>query len=558
MSRSTTERQAPEVTQGVTDTDAELTKAVDFATLISMSSLSAPDVQNDRLTGRKEIAARLAEQVDAFGLEAPLERFTPATGSLDPLFECRVADQLELRGHTFEAELRYRRLQNHPVVATRLAFLLDAKGFQQDSWQWYLRSARANDPNALFRLATICWSRGDRGWAMRLAKHAVAHLVPDTHEQLLAGISNLVHQREAASSPYDHILVRSILSSPTSTDAIYALGSVLLVLASRPDLARLAYCSAMARGHSLSTVSLLNLARAAMVKKTGNWRLSNILHDGLTDDLQKYTPVVDQRDDFDRALLLLKNEMQDETLEGLIRAIRAPTDRRDDAIDRIMATTQLITNLRGYGQLGFDTRASQYIAEAADAVTKRALQELITGGLDDATSLIHMIREWSLEALSHYGRSDRHGPKCQQRKKRKTRECKNEVAMSGTLRRLGTEYSELPPEQREALILQLAGLYPDEVAKVLGCRRVDADQMFAHTVTRLQEAQQGEQLPTGKLLGAEIDSCFSVDMLKLIASLPEWKDTGASSWRGQSPNPTQLLRRRRVRTMLASTYDPRL
>jgi hypothetical protein len=52
MSRSTTERQAPKVTQGVTDTDAELTKAVDFATLISMSSLSAPDVQNDRLTGR--------------------------------------------------------------------------------------------------------------------------------------------------------------------------------------------------------------------------------------------------------------------------------------------------------------------------------------------------------------------------------------------------------------------------------------------------------------------------------------------------------------------------
>jgi hypothetical protein len=50
---------------------------------------------------------------------------------------------------------------------------------------------------------------------------------------------------------------------------------------------------------------------------------------------------------------------------------------------------------------------------------------------------------------------------------------------------------------------------------------MDTDQMFADAVVRLQEAQLGEQVLAGKLLGAEVDSCFPADILKLIASLSE-------------------------------------
>src|SRR6476620_7351129 len=103
MSRSATDKQASTAAKGAGGADAELTKAVDFATLISMSSLGTPDVQNDRLTGRREIAARLDGQAETLGMETPLPTSTPAADNFDVSFECRVADLLELRGYTFEA-----------------------------------------------------------------------------------------------------------------------------------------------------------------------------------------------------------------------------------------------------------------------------------------------------------------------------------------------------------------------------------------------------------------------------------------------------------------------
>jgi hypothetical protein len=558
MPRSTTEGQTPNVTQGVGDTDAELAEAVDFATLISMSSLNAPDVQKDRLTGRKEIAARLAEQAEAFGMEASLGNSTPAVGNLDPIFECQVADELELRGHTFEAELRYRRLQGHTAVSNRLALLLDAKGFHRESWQWYLQSARLNDINSLFRLATICWSRGDHGWAMRLAKYAVAQLVPDAYKELTTSIEDLVHQRTAASSPNHRMSVTSILDSKSSADTVYALGTVLLALANRPDLARLAYCSALARGHSLAAVSLLGLSQESTVKKTGNWRLSNMLEDALNDELDKYHPVEDRNEDLDQSLLLLKNEVQNDTFERLMQEIRAPTGNREDALERIIFTTQLITIFRGYGEFGCDTEALRFIDVAADIVCRKVHHKLATGNVGNAASLINMIREWSAQEVNNYGQSEQQNQNLWRKKKRRRAEEHAGMATSGTIIRLGREYLGLPPEHREVLILQLSGLYSEEVARTLDYREVDTDQMFADAVTRLQEAQQGEQIPTSKLLGAEVDSCFSADILKLIAFLPAWTAAGAPSWPRLSPNPLQLLRRQRARTLLALAHRQRV
>ncbi|MGH3550140.1 MAG: hypothetical protein ACRDQU_18910 [Pseudonocardiaceae bacterium] len=544
MSRSTTERQTVQVTQEAGDTDAELTKAVDFATLISMSSLNAPDVQKDRLTGRKEIAARLAEQAETFGPETSLATSTAAARDVDPTFECHVADQLEIRGHTFEAELRYRRLRGHPAVTNRLALLLDAKGFHREAWQWYLRAARSNDINSLFRLAIICWSRGDRGWAMRLTKHAIAQLEPAAYDELTRSINTLVRHRTSGSN----MSVTAVLNSQATTDAVYTLGSVLLILASRPDLARLAYCSALARGHSLAAISMLDLTRASIAKKPDNWRLGNMLKEGLDGGFEKYSPIEYQRDSLDRSLLLLKSDVQNEKFEGLMQAIHAPTGRREDAIERILFTAQLLTILHGYGRVGCYTRMLPCIDAAADTVCRKVHNRLVTGKVGDAASIINMIRRWSAQELSNYKRSEQQESDSLRRKKRTPGEHKKEVVASSTIRRIGKEYFDLPSAHREVLVLQLAGLYSDEVANALDYREGDTDQIFADAVARLQEAQQGEQIPTGKLLGAEVDNCFSSDILDLIISLPAWSDTGSRSWPKLSPNPTQLLRRQRART----------
>jgi hypothetical protein len=547
MSRSTTERQTVQVTRGAGDTDAELTKAVDFATLISMSSLNAPDVQKDRLTGRKEIAARLAEQAEEFGSETSSDPSTAAAREVDPTFECQVADQLELRGHTFEAELRYRRLRGHPAVTNRLALLLDAKGFHQESWEWYLRAARSNNMDSLFRLATICWSRGYDDWATRLVKHAVAQLASDAYNDLTTSLSTLGRHRTTASNHDNHKMVKIVLDSRDSAEAIYTFGSVLLILADRPDIARLAYCAALVRGHALAAISMLDLTRTSVANKTGNWRLSSMLHDGLNGELEKRSPVGSARDNLNDSLLSLKNECQDEKFEELVQEIHAPTSRREDAIERILFIAQLMTILRGYGQFENYSRTRRHIDVATDKVYRKVHHRLATSTQDDAASLINLIRSWSAQELNKYKHAEQQDPDSQ-RKEHPPEKHRKRVTIPGAIRRMAREYFDLPSAHKEVLILLLAGLYSGEVAHALGYRKVDIDQIFADAVTRLQEAQQGEQIPTGKLLGAEVDNCFSTETLGSIALLPEWRDTGATSWQKLSPSPTQLLSRQKART----------
>lgn len=546
MSRSTTERQAVQITQGAGD--AELTKAVDFATLISMSSLNAPDVQKDRLTGRKEIAARLAEQAEEFGSETSPDPSTADARQIDPTFECHVADQLELRGHTFEAELRYRRLRGHPAVTNRLALLLDAKGFHQESWEWYLRAARSNNMDSLFRLATICRSRGDDDWATKLAKHAVAQLAPNDYNDLTTSLNTLGRHRTTASHHDNHNVVKTVLDSKSSAGAIYIFGSVLLILADRPDIARLAYCAALFRGHALAAISMLDLTRTSAVNKTGNWRLSSMLHDGLNGELEKCSPVECPRDNLDDPLRSVKNECQDEKLQELVQEIHTPTSRREDAIERILFIAQLMTILRGYAQFENYSKTRQHINAATDKVCRKVHHRLATSTQDDAASLINLIRIWSAQELNNYKHAEQQDPDSQRKKKHPPDEHRKKATIPGAIRRMAREYFDLPPAHKEVLILLLAGLYSDEVAHALGYREVDIDQIFADAVTRLQEAQQGEQIPTGKLLGAEVDNCFSTETLGSIALLPEWSDAGSTSWQKLSPSPTQLLSRQKART----------
>ena len=501
MSRSATEKQASAATKGAEDTDAELTKAVDFATLISMSSLGAPEIQNDRLTGRREIVARLEEQAEVFGVETPLPTSTPATDNLDVSFECRVADLLELRGYTFEAEVRYRRLCEHPASAHRLALLLEAKGLHRESWQWYLQSACSNDPNSLFRLAAICWSRGDRDRATRLVNHALAQLPRDARATLTTSIDNLGNRMS----------VKSALNSKMDVNVVYALGSVLLALANRPDLGRLAYCSAAIRGFSLAAVTLLDLTRALIVQKADNRHLDDTLRDELDGDLQIYSPTQDQCSNFDRSLLLLKNDVQNEKFEDLAQVIRTSKDSSDGAIDRILFTTRLITLLHGYGQLGCNKGAAQYIDTTADIVCGKVHHKLVKNKACDMPSLINMIHDWSARGINNYKQPKQNSS--QHKKKYKLDEHEKMMAMSGIVGRMRREYLHLPPEHREVLILRLAGLCSGEVANALSHREADIDQILTEAVTRLREAQEGNQMPTGKLLEAGADKLLFHDIL---------------------------------------------
>jgi DNA-directed RNA polymerase specialized sigma24 family protein len=185
---------------------------------------------------------------------------------------------------------------------------------------------------------------------------------------------------------------------------------------------------------------------------------------------------------------------------------------------------------------------------ATNRVGGKLRHRLATNAEDDAASLINLISNWSEQELNNYNHVEQRDRNSRPKKKRPPDEGGKKVTISGILRRMAREYFDLPPAHKEVLILLLAGLYSDEVANALGYREVDIDQIFADAVTRLQEAQQGEQIPTGKLLGAEVDNCFSTEILDSIALLPEWSDAGSTSWPRLSSNLTQLLSRQQART----------
>src|SRR6478752_1580664 len=97
--------------------------------------------QEERLIGRRAI--QRLEQVGSGPPAVPSDR----------AFDLRVAAELEARGYTFEAEMRYRaalRVDQPTRQLTRLALLLEFKGVGGQALPLYISAAQAGEPDALF------------------------------------------------------------------------------------------------------------------------------------------------------------------------------------------------------------------------------------------------------------------------------------------------------------------------------------------------------------------------------------------------------------------------
>lgn len=477
----------------------EVAEGVGFARLLAMSSLGEQEAIKDRLTGRKEIAAEYPPSSGRTHLTAGHRL------ARDEEIDMQVAEELELRGYTFEAELRYRRLLHHPAAAARLALLLEAKGFRRESWTLYLRAATERDPGSLLRLAVICRQRGETDWARRLATTASTALgltaLAELHDQA---------QRFSSARRTESGLCRVDAEPVGATGAqTYALGSLLFVFADRPDLARVAYSSALAEGHSLSAVSLLDIALPRSPGK-GNRYLNRMLtqaheHDGLVDEFPPALPVPFQEPD--DGLLTTMGTATVSNLLGAARFAARGTPASCDALDRLGQIAKTITLLRSHASMSCTNAATTAAKQASIQIGAETQQEAQDAtGMSTGAALIRHVWHRSDEALrsrTHTTHSDAtHGMEEDQNSKA--------VTGAGAVHRFRTEFRRLPTDELQVLVLKQSGITVDDISEVIDQNPHRITTLLKTSMARLHAGQAGEQQHPGAndLLWTEVETAL--------------------------------------------------
>jgi hypothetical protein len=473
----------------------EVAAGVEFAKLISMSSLGTPAAREARLIGRKEIEKHEESMGHSRALSAHEEQVKLA-----------IADELEIRGYTFEAELHYRRLAPHSRTATvRLAQLLEMKGFRGEAWALYRRAARRNEANSLLRLSVICHQRGQKTRAKRLMQDAYANLEIST-------LQLMEEQVDRACGARRQVELGGHIASEVNTpniDATYALGSYFFVIAERADLARVAYCSALGRGHSLAGASLLDMtprSREHSAIQTSGYLDDLFTGDANVHDCKEQHPPPEVAGTLESHAPLLKNTMQRATFGQLHEALSCPGQETDsaDALERVLINARLFTIIRGYSRLGTE-QTSDSIKAAGDEVCSYISQRAQSGQITNGRELINDM--WSrscLEISRLEGTRSKGG--CAPRFNRRRQEF---VRGAGTATRMGEAFTRLPEIQARLITQRVCGLYHDEVADAMGMSVEDTRPLYRSGVRGLREAQQGEQIPTSnQLLWEEVESSF--------------------------------------------------
>jgi len=490
-----TTRKEDVTVSSIGDSSAAEVRALSFFKLLAGSSLGTATARDNRLVGAKEIESHPAGRAT---LRADIS-------AADQKLDLDVAAQLELCGYTFEAELLYRKIAAEPAAASRLALMLEAKGFQSEAWHFYLWGAQANDTNSLLRLAVICRQRGVRWWATRLAQQAGESMREDVHGSVLDNLQEL--------AGYRHLdrLGRRLTARAVDehdVDTTYALGSMFFVHAGRADLARLAFCSALSRGHSLAAVSLLDMPPRHQGVLPENGNLQAMLDSSIelrdVDRANRHRPGSHA---LERSTAVFQSSMQSASLQELCEAVDPRntggegTDRAD-AVERVLLTTRVVTTLRGLARQGCRTGTLRAIHNAADQACTQAERAITDGRAQTAASLGDVLWETgdaALRAADLLPSSGPGAPDAEEIRKRRT-------ISSGTVGRLRRAFHALPGEERKVLVLRLAGLYPEETALVMHSTLDRSQQMYRQVQTRLREEQQGEQIDHE--LWTAVESCF--------------------------------------------------
>lgn len=495
-------------TRRTSETEETIAEGVEFAKMIAMSSLGTPEAQDARLRGRKEAESYLAHEVGSSG---PLE-----DGPYDDDIDLAVADELDARGYTFEAELRYRRLApRSSIAASRLASLLWSKNFRDEALRWYLRAAQKNEPNSIMRLAVICSQRGEQTWALRLLRHAFTQLERSARRHVADQVDYACTARREPSLGGG--LARA--SNRSNIDFVFALGSFFFVIAGRADLARLAYCSALGRGNSLAGVSLLDMTpRTGPVSALGSsGYLQSLLTEGLNvaqyakyDSPRRYDGVA-----LESYSVLLTNGMQRATIGQICDALRGPSDDPDaaDAVERVLINARLFTMLRGYRRFGTEDTLEP-IQKAADGVCNHIIEKVSARDVGDGREFINSI--WSQTDIelgrirSEIG-SGKTAPAATSAQASTTK--KGRVSLvpgAGVAARYGSAFRGLTSDQTRVMAQRVSGLYHQEVADAMGLDMSVTRALYRSGVRRTREIQQGEQIPTSnQLLWKDVESSFT-------------------------------------------------
>jgi hypothetical protein len=467
--------------------------------LMSLSSFGTPEARDERMLGRMETEKHLAQQI---GRPGPLD-----AGGQDEQVEFAAADRLDARDYTFEAELRYRRLAAVvPLAATRLGMLLEMVGRREEAWRFYLRAAQSDEPNALLRLAVICHQRGEYQWALRLMRHAYGQLPSRARKS----ISDQVY-RACLARPADEFGSRVIARTDRARmDAVFGLGSFFYVAADRPDLARLVYCSALGRGHSLAAVSLIDMTpRQDQFNGTGrSGYLQQFLADGLS--LSRYR-VYDDRwaghdgAEIDRypALFLSRAQTAPMNTLGTVLAGGSRESREFiEAQERVLIIARTAAMILGYRRVGTDgTR--QVIRRAADKACSTLTRRIADHEcVYDGSSLIRSLWQCAEDEVERIpAEADFTAQKALSRKAGG-----RYVPGAGVARRIGEQFKRLADDQAEVITQRVAGLYPGEVADAMKLDVDTSGHLFRTGIASLRQAHGGQQIPTSEqLLWQEVE-----------------------------------------------------
>lgn len=428
---------------------------------------------------------------------------------------------LELRGYTFEAELRYHRLaSSSPVAASRLGLMLEAQGRRDEAWKMYLRAASGNDMAALFRLSVICSQRGEEDLATRFFRRAAGQFNWKGVRKLNCEAARIKRDRKVSPLLLGKRFMTSLRS--VSIDTQFALGSYLYVIAGRADLARLAYCSATGRGHSLAAVTLLDVVprhRPGGMEQTGY--LKRLLRlSGCVGDYTDVANPTQATSSLERTAESLTNTMQDVSYDELAEAIATTGSdyayRRVDAVERILINARTLTTMRGYANIGWGSADLYRIDEAADRACV-SIKSMIDEGIEtaDGAQLLNLMwdicnRElsivvgtsgWEGEGAS----AGLAGPAVAMQLPDAQR-----VPSSGAVSRFGGSFSKLSPDEARVVTQRVSGQFRYEVAKSMGMTDSRARMLFKSAEGVMREAQRGEQIPMGnRELWHDVEDSFA-------------------------------------------------
>lgn len=448
----------------------------------AMSSLGTPQVQEARLVGRKELD------------EYHGSRGTRSYNATHIKKSLHIGDCLERNGHTFEAELVYRSLaQESKPAASRLALSLEAKGYRWDAWKLHVTLASGGEVSSLMRLAVITCQRGLIEQAAHFMQSALQDL-PSKAVRHMAHVTRVVARgRSDLLSGRSDLLTGQLVTDAAdklSIDNAFNWGSILYVIAGRPDLARLAYLSALQRGHSLAAVSLLDMtprsdrrsaSQELLLELTANVRVRSI-------SCRNSAVILALKE----SAVKLANDMHDEPVRSLIDEVLSPADRSGrsfrHAVERLMVNTQMFAVLQGLQRSGYNSRLTPArLRVIAERACKSAATDVAFDSPADPGAVIRQL--WSVcndavEAVMA-------DPVIADMPT--VTPCK--AAGAGIVRRMAIALSMLPRDQAQILIMRLSGLYHSEAAESLGLEKDVTRALHRAANKALRSAQIGEQLP---------------------------------------------------------------